>query len=486
VGVVLGYPWKNLSPKDGFLVKQQALLSDIDQKILTFLYQPLVGNAAYSLYMTLWTEIEEENYWSEGILHSELLALLNIGIPELYQARIKLEAIGLIKTYLQTSPTKLIVYELQAPQTSDVFFKDDLLSLLLLEKVGERKFKKLRNRFVVETIDKNKFQEITKSFLDVFQFDAELLKREKELLKQPVSYIGNTSSTRPKVDPKTFDLKFFYTGLNHQYVNRSSITKEIEETILVLHTLYGLDELAMQQFVLNASDIETGKIDEKRLKKLAYDDYHNKNQQNISLKDVVEKDIEVDSNQQKMRETELTKRGLTKEDIAVIEVSEQISPVDFMNSIKDQKGGFVTKPEEWTLEEIVKKANLPTAVINILIHYILVVRNNPTLDQKLAYKIANDWAQEKVLAPEEAIQKVKKMYSENAEKRQQQENRSKSYTQNRGKANYGNQTTIRKETLPDWAKEGNKQSEEKPMSEEEQKAFMERLKRIQNFGKEGE
>ncbi|EDP68011.1 replication initiation and membrane attachment protein DnaB, putative [Carnobacterium sp. AT7] len=482
----MGYPWKNLSPKDGFIVKQQALLSDIDQKILTFLYQPLIGTAAYSLYMTLWTEIEEEAYWSEGILHSELLALLNIGIPELYQARIKLEAIGLLKTYIQTGSTKLTIYELQAPQASDVFFKDDLLSLLLLEKVGERKFRKLRNRFVIESIDKKKFQEVTKSFLDVFQFDAELLKREKDLLKEPVSYIGKTSSSKPKIDSKTFDLKFFYTGLNQQYINRSSITKEVEEAILVLHTLYGLDELAMQQFVLNASDIETGQIDEKKLKKLAYDDYHNKNQQNISLKDVVEKDIQVDANQQKMRDNELTQRGLTIEDIAVIEVSEQISPIDFMNSIKDQKGGFVTKPEEWTLEEIVKKANLPTAVINILIHYILVVKNNPTLDQKLAYKIANDWAQEKVVAPEEAIQKVKKMYLENAEKRQQQENRTKTYAQNRNNGNYSKQVTTRKETLPEWAKAENKQAEEKPMSENEKQAFMERLKRIQNFGKEGE
>lgn len=82
-------------------------------------------------------------------------------------------------------------------------------------------------------------------------------------MKEPVSYIGKTSSSKPKIDSKTFDLKFFYTGLNQQYINRSSITKEVEEAILVLHTLYGLDELAMQQFVLNASDIETGQIDEK-------------------------------------------------------------------------------------------------------------------------------------------------------------------------------------------------------------------------------
>lgn len=128
------------------------------------MYQPLIGTAAYSLYMTLWTEIEEEAYWSEGILHSELLALLNIGIPELYQARIKLEAIGLLKTYIQTGSTKLTIYELQAPQASDVFFKDDLLSLLLLEKVGERKFRKLRNRFVIESIDKKNFKKSQSRF----------------------------------------------------------------------------------------------------------------------------------------------------------------------------------------------------------------------------------------------------------------------------------------------------------------------------------
>lgn len=44
-----------------------------------------------------------------------------------------------------------------------------------------------------------------------------------------------------------------------------------------------------------------------------------------------------------------------------------------------------------------------------------------------------------------------------------------------------NKSPLRKETLPDWAKEENQQVEEKPMSEEEKQAFMERLKRIQNY-----
>lgn len=44
-----------------------------------------------------------------------------------------------------------------------------------------------------------------------------------------------------------------------------------------------------------------------------------------------------------------------------------------------------------------------------------------------------------------------------------------------------NNSSIRKETLPEWA--GKPETKERPMSEEEQAALKERLKQIQNFGK---
>ncbi len=472
-----------MSPKDGFMVRQNALLSDIDQKILTFLYQPLIGATAYSLYMTLWTEIDEESYWSEGILHSELLTLLSVGIPELYQARIKLEAIGLLKTYLKTEPEKLYVYELVAPHSSATFFKDDLLSLLLFEAVGERKFRKLRNRFVTAPLEKENYKEVTKSFLDVYQFDGNLLKQEKALLKEPVELIGNDSAAGPVIENQTFDFKFFYTGLNSHYVSRSAISKELEATILVLHTMYGVNELDMQRYVLEASDMNTGMIDERKLKNNVYRDYHARAQKKVQLHDVVEKDIQNEQKQQRNRKSVLKQQGLTENEITIVEVSEEISPFDFMTSIKDQKGGYVTKNEEWALEEIVQKANLPASVVNILIHYILVVRNNPIFEKALAYKISNDWAQNKVVSPEMALQKVKTMYQENAEKKKQAER--KQYT-NQKSTSYGKKTTTRKETLPEWAKEDNSAKAEKPMSEAEKQAFMDRLKQIQSFGKEGD
>ncbi|MGB6178281.1 replication initiation and membrane attachment family protein [Carnobacterium sp.] len=480
----MNYPWKNMSPKDGFLVRQNAQLSDVDRKILTFLYQPLIGSNAYSLYMTLWTEVGEETYWSNGILHSELLTLLNIGIPELYQARIKLEAIGLLKSYLKSSQSdKIYIYELLSPQSSATFFRDDLLSLLLLETVGSRKFKNLRNRFTISSFDKEHYEEITKSFLDVYRFDANLLKRESETLKESLELVGENIPDGPVLDSQTFDFKFFYAGLNKHYINRSAITKELESAILVLHTMYGINELDMQQYVLEASDIDTGSVDERKLKNIVYRQYHDVKQDKVKLEDIVEIDIQADKKQQKNRLAYLRQEGLTDSEINLVEASEEISPFDFMTSIKKQKGGYVTKNEEWTLQEILTKANLPTSVINILIHYILAIRDNPIFEKSLAYKISNDWAQNKVVSPEKALQKVKTMYQENAEKIEQAQK--KQYSRYPS-SNYGNNNKIRTETLPEWAKDGNVEKIEKPMSEIEKQAFMDRLKKIQSFGKEGE
>lgn len=54
------------------------------------------------------------------------------------------------------------------------------------------------------------------------------------------------------------------------------------------------------------------------------------------------------------------------------------------------------------------------------------------------------------------------------------------------KTSYGGNTSIRKETLPDWAKDENQTVIETPMSEEQKAEFRERLEKIQNFDREKE
>jgi len=157
----VSYPWKNLSPKDGYIVRQTALLSDVDQRILTSLYQPLIGASAFSLYMILKEEVRYAMSVSEEKLLSELLSVLDIGIADFYQARIRLEAVGLLHTYKKKSKEHIYLYELHPPLSANNFFADDVFSLLLLERLGEKTFQTLRSKFVTYFPEKNEYQEVT-------------------------------------------------------------------------------------------------------------------------------------------------------------------------------------------------------------------------------------------------------------------------------------------------------------------------------------
>ena len=72
--------WQELIPIDRYLVTSNGLLHEYDRKVLTFLYQPLIGSTCLSLYMTLWAELEENKLWSESSTHHLLMNLLPIGL----------------------------------------------------------------------------------------------------------------------------------------------------------------------------------------------------------------------------------------------------------------------------------------------------------------------------------------------------------------------------------------------------------------------
>ncbi|CZQ91725.1 replication initiation and membrane attachment [Trichococcus palustris] len=476
----MSYPWQSLSPKDPFVVRQNSLVSDVHRKIVTFLYQPIIGSTAYSLYMTLLTEVDPEKHWSPGLLHSELLALLNIGIPEFYQARVRLEGIGLLKTYLLHEPGKQYIYEVQSPLSSFDFFHDDLMSLLLYEKVGERKYLSLQERFSSQKVDKGKAEEITKSFLDVYSFSERSFTERSGLKQRAGDLIENDNRTAPAIDGRTFDFTFFHQLLNKQFVSQDSITKELEHTITVLHTLYGCDEMQMSQFVLQAADIETGKVDGQALQKIVSSAYEQKFQTRLQVKDKVAETIEDARGKADVRVKDLQQSHYSKNEIALIQASEQLPPHFFLKSIKKQKGGIVTSGEKQILNDLMQQAAITPAVLNILVHYVLVIQNRPNLAKNFVDSIASDWLQAGVNTPEQALAKAKQFAGEikaKAEKRATNRTIAK---------NYGNPVIRKKETLPDWAQADSKIHLETPLSEEAQKKINERIKKLRSSGKAGD
>ncbi|MDV6377567.1 helicase DnaB, partial [Sporosarcina sp. GW1-11] len=89
--------YTELQPVDSFRVKLTHPFSSYDRQMLTLFYQPLIGSEAVSLFLTLWTDAE--NTEPQEHSHYYLMNILSFSLQPIFQARITLEAIGLLRTY---------------------------------------------------------------------------------------------------------------------------------------------------------------------------------------------------------------------------------------------------------------------------------------------------------------------------------------------------------------------------------------------------
>lgn len=451
----MSYPWKDLKPKDTILLTKSAILSDLNVSTILSLYQPLMGSQAASLYLLIKEYLGDLD--EKELTLSDILTQLDLGIREYYEARVKLEAYGLLKVY-QHNETDEHLFVLEAPLHPVHFFDDTMLRMLLTEKLGERLVFELRDKFLKPIKSTSDYREITKSFQDVVHFNME---NHSETINAEMTaeYINKTTFIDTVSKNSTFDWTFFKSGLNKHFISQKALTSEIKNLIETFHSIYAINELDMQKFVLEAADISSGEVSGKTLTRLIHDHYLGQSKQQRSEPAVEQND--------QTRNTELKAKGFSREEIEIIRHAEKTQPFAYLKSIKQQKGGYVSSNESWLLKELVEQAPLSTSVINILINYILIVKNAPVLEKNLANKIANDWAQSNVTSPEEAIIKVKELYDSVREKNIQKKTRPKS--------NY-RQSSSRKETLPSWANES-EQTDEK-ISKEEEDAFRERLRQI--------
>lgn len=56
-----------LQAVDSYQVKASGILTGADRKIITMLYQPLMGAECLALYQTLFTEVEETDFGQKRI-----------------------------------------------------------------------------------------------------------------------------------------------------------------------------------------------------------------------------------------------------------------------------------------------------------------------------------------------------------------------------------------------------------------------------------
>ena len=70
-------------PADTYIVLNKTVLSDKDRKIITMLYQPIIGFTATSLYFTLLDDLDKLELMSEDLTHHHLMATMQLKLEDI-------------------------------------------------------------------------------------------------------------------------------------------------------------------------------------------------------------------------------------------------------------------------------------------------------------------------------------------------------------------------------------------------------------------
>lgn len=365
-----------LAREDFYEVHLGSMLSSYDREILTLLYQPFISSDALSLYFTLWSEQNRQDIF-ELETHDRLIKTLGISVNDFVEARKKLEATGLIQTFIRKKDDiNYYIYLLFAPKTPKEFFKDILFKGLLTKAIGEKETYRLMSYFASKEVNLEGYQEISATFPFVFslEYDSNIFKNS-----------GNSIRLRGrkiKSIDQGFDFAIFYKNLfdNHQIL-QSSFTKEDSKEISRLSLLFGLDELQMSEFVSQIYNFEDEKhLDHEKLYNLAvkanqFGIIRNTHESNIQYPD----------------ENEFGKYA---------NLVSNIPPFEFL---KLKQGYTNPAPSDVRLiNQLSSEMNLEFGVINVLIDYVLRKYNNQ-LSKELVLKIAGSLKRSKIETAYDAI-----------------------------------------------------------------------------------
>ena len=459
--------YKELHPTDHFEITLPHAISSNERQLLTLFYQPLTGAEPISLYLTLWAEAEAND--SAEMTHYYLMNVLTMPLGRILEARIALEAIGLLRTYVKDiGGSRRFIYELARPLDAADFFKDPLLSMFLYSKIGEHAYRKLRQRFC-KTTNKEGFAEVTRSFIDVYKpvhtnVPADFYEEQPKQAKQYPFYF------------EQFDFNLLQAGLSEQLVPSAALTTEAREVIAKLAFLYRLSPLDMQKVVVIALD-EQMKLTEERLKKAAADYY----------KLTVSKEAPKLTKTFEQPAIAVAEEPSTKEQM-LLHYFDTTPPLQVLKDINNGKEPLPSSVQ--LAEDLVLKYGMPIGVVNVLLEYVML-STDMKLPQKYVERIADHWSRKNLTNAKQAMELARQERDKYAQWKN--ENATKNSiapkpTSQQPRKSYPSRKNGREEQVPDWfykRDEIQKQQKEAAATTEEALDFeQERLKILQKLGRQ--
>ncbi|MDR1782142.1 MAG: hypothetical protein LBR40_03990 [Bacilli bacterium] len=158
---------KNLKDDSVYLIVSKTQLNSFERKVITNLYQPIMGYPALSLYLTLASEVDYFNNVSSKSYISRLVNIMNIDLKLLSSSLTILEALALVNTYYNENEDTYL-FNLNSPLSPDKFFHNPLLNNKLLNALGKTNYQKTKQLYLDSSLNTNEYKEISASFKDVF------------------------------------------------------------------------------------------------------------------------------------------------------------------------------------------------------------------------------------------------------------------------------------------------------------------------------
>ncbi|MEC4558894.1 MAG: DnaD domain protein ['Conium maculatum' witches'-broom phytoplasma] len=217
-----------------FNVHNCNILSYEEQKILTLLYQPLIGTDTIGLYYTL-SFLNTNDLAEPNLIHQFLLDLLNIDEKTFFQLKDKLEAVNLLTTYQNKKKEHL--YSLNPPLSAVLFFQDPLLSQFLLSEVGEHIYFSLEKILLPENyLNLTTYQNVSKHFTDVYHFEKINPQETLNSFKH-----NNEEKKQATVLQKYFNYETFLNHLSERFKKPFLLEWQNMDYIIKLAFVYALN-----------------------------------------------------------------------------------------------------------------------------------------------------------------------------------------------------------------------------------------------------
>ena len=423
----------NILPADTYVVINRTILNDQTRKILTMLYQPIIGSYSCNLFFTLWMDLDRTEFMSDEETHHHLMTNTGLSLNELIAAREKLEAVGLLKTYYkEKEEANSFIYELFSPLEASEFFSHPVLNIVLYNSLGKKEYERTVNYFKIPKVNLSDYDDITKSFSEVYE-SAPLT-----VFENNIQNIRMNNKLGINIS-KQIDFDLLISSIPKEAINEKTFNKENKKLINDIAFIYNLDIDEIKNIILSSLN-ERLIIDKTSLRKNARNYYQYQN--NGKLPSLI---------YQNQPEYLRSPIGKDTKRAKIIYSFETISPYNFLKS--KNNGKEPTDRDLKLIEELRIDMGLEPAVINVLIDYVLRV-NNQKLTKNFVLTIASQWQRLKIETAEDAMNQALK--------------------ESKKKTNRTTYTSTKKEAVvPEWF---NKDFDKEKITEEEEEEMKDLLK----------